>query len=113
MPVLKPAPEDGKGRTPGGGARPAGLTASNLEHILNMELTGVVVLADRGMRVEEVLNLRPGSIIEFPKSAEDMLDFQVNNRCIGRGETVKDGEKFGLQLKQINRVQDTVRALGM
>jgi flagellar motor switch protein FliN/FliY len=110
MPVLKGG-NGGDKPAPGGGARgPA--PAANLDHILNMELTAIVVLAERSMRVDDVLNLRPGSIVEFPKSAEDLMDFQINNRTIARGETVKDGEKFGLQIRQINRVQDTVRALG-
>lgn len=109
MPVLK-----GSGGTeePSPGPAKEGTPPATLDHILSIELVGVVVLAERSMRVEEVLNLHPGAIIEFPKSAEDLLDFQVNGRGIARGETVKDGEKFGLQIKQISRMQDTVRAMG-
>lgn len=108
MPVLKGPGDEGSPKRPAAGGPPP----ATVEHILNMDLVGVVVLAERPMRVEDVLNLRPGSIIEFPKSAEDLLEFQVNSRRIARGITVKDGEKFGLEIREIGTVQDTVRALG-
>lgn len=110
MPVLKGNGGDDAARPAGTGRHaPPRLP---VEHILHMDLIGVVVLAERAMRVDDVVNLRPGSIIEFPKSAEGLLDFQVNTRTIARGITVKDGEKFGLEIREIGRVQDTVRALG-
>ena len=36
----------------------------------------------------------------------------VNNRCIGHGEVVKVGDRFGLRIVEIGDVKDTLRKLG-
>lgn len=50
------------------------------------------------MTVGQVMRLAPGTIIELPKSAEERLDLLVNNKVIGRGDAVKVGENFGLEI---------------
>jgi flagellar motor switch/type III secretory pathway protein FliN len=45
------------------------------------------------------MNLVPGSIIEFRKSAEELLDLRVGDITIARGEAVIQNERFGLQIR--------------
>lgn len=73
----------------------------NIDAILRLEVPIVVRLGERPMRLGEVLNLAPGSIIELPKNAEAPLDILVNNKAVGVGRAVKVGENFGLRITAV------------
>ncbi len=81
-----------------GRASTSASTEQNQAQALKLEVPIIVRLAERIMRVSEVLDLAPGSIIELPKSAESELDLLVNNRPVGVGVAVKVGENFGLRV---------------
>lgn len=53
------------------------------------------------MRVRAILDLTPGSIVEFDTPASSELDLLANNHLIARGIAVKVGENFGLQVTQM------------
>jgi flagellar motor switch protein FliN/FliY len=84
-----------------GRASTAASTEQNHTQALKLEVPIIVRLAERTMRVSEVLDLAPGSIIELPKSAESELDLLVNNRPVGVGVAVKVGENFGLRVTHV------------
>ena len=84
----------------------------DLKRILKLQLPVIAVLAQKYMKMGEVLNLSVGSIIQLDKPSEDLLDLMVNDRRIGRGETVRIGENFGLQIVEIGPVAETIRKLG-
>lgn len=60
-----------------------------------------VRVAERLMRVRAILDLTPGSIVEFDTPASSELDLLANNHLIARGIAVKVGENFGLQVTQM------------
>lgn len=64
------------------------------------------------MRVRDVVDLTPGSIVELPKTAEEDLEVLVNNKPIGFGTAVKVGENFGVRVTFIGSLKDRIRALG-
>ncbi len=80
--------------------------------ILSLDVPVVVVLAERTMTVGEVLGLRPGTILEVDKTAEDDLSLRINNRDVGKGVAVKVGENFGLRIASIGSQEKRVEALG-
>ncbi len=84
----------------------------NLDRILSIELPIVVLLARKRMRVEEILRLIPGTVLEFDKPVTDPLDLLVNEQVIARGDTIKVGERLGLQVREIASPKETIRALG-
>jgi flagellar motor switch/type III secretory pathway protein FliN len=57
-----------------------------------------VTLASTQLPVRQVLELAPGSLIQFPKSCEEPLELEVGRRIIAQGEAIKIGEKFGLRI---------------
>jgi flagellar motor switch protein FliN/FliY len=69
--------------------------------IHGLEVPVIVLLAEKTMTVSQVMRLAPGTIIELPKSAEERLDLLVNNKVIGRGDAVKVGENFGLEITEM------------
>ena len=86
--------------------------ASNLRQILSLSVPIVVRLGARTMRVKEVMELVPGSIIELPKNAESELELLVNNRPIACGVACKVGENFGLRITCVGDVEERIAALG-
>jgi len=86
--------------------------ASNLRQILTLHVPIVVRLGSRTMRVGEVMDLVPGSIIELPKNAESELELLVNNRPIACGVACKVGENFGLRITCVGNVEERIAALG-
>ena len=84
----------------------------NLERILKIRLPVTVVLAERQMNMEEILNLSPGSVIEFERHHQQFLDLLINNKPVARGETVTVREKFGLRVREIGEIKDMIKSLG-
>lgn len=68
------------------------------QSLLRIKVPVVVTLASRKQPVARILDLGPGSILQFDKSCEDLLDIEVGGRCIARGEAVKVGDKFGIRI---------------
>jgi flagellar motor switch protein FliN/FliY len=85
---------------------------ADVKAILSLEVPLIVVLAERQMKVADVINLATGSIIELGKSAEDELTVQVANKAIGTGLAVKVGENFGVRLTYIGDLKSRIMALG-
>ena len=103
---VSPEPQEGSGQD---GQAP---TKSNLEHILSMKLPVIVRIAQKRMRIKEVLKLNLGSVVHFDQDAYQQIDLLVNNQVIGLGQPVKIGENFGLKVLQIGDITDTIRILG-
>lgn len=84
---------------------------ADLGEILKIEVPVVVRLGERRLRLSEVLDLAPGSIVELPQRAEDELSLLVNNREIGLGHAVKIGENFGVRISFVGDVAARLEAL--
>lgn len=69
--------------------------------LLKIKLPVTVTLASKKQPVEQITSLNPGSIIQFDKSCEEMLELGVGDQRIGRGEAVKVGDKFGLRITSL------------
>lgn len=87
-------------------------TDAFIRKILKIECPVSVTLAEKKMTLKEILNLSIGTIIEFDKRSDDLLDVVVNNCVIARGETVKVGENYGLQIKETVSIHTAIRSLG-
>jgi flagellar motor switch protein FliN len=60
-----------------------------------------VTLASTRLPVQRILELAPGSLIQFQKTCDEPLDLEVGRRRVAQGEAVKVGEKFGLRITAI------------
>lgn len=83
-----------------------------LRRILRLQVPMIVRLADKIMPFGEIMQLAPGAIIEFNKSVQEPLDLMINNKCIGSGQAVKVGEKFGIKVGMIASLRQMIRAMG-
>lgn len=66
--------------------------------LLRIKVPVIVTLATTKQPVRKILEIVPGSIIQFNKSCEEMLTVEVGNQEIAVGEAVKIGDKFGLRV---------------
>ena len=64
--------------------------------LLKVRVPVTVTLASAKYPVSQILELGPGSIIQFNKPCEDNLTLEVGDHAIAKGEAVKVGDKFGL-----------------
>jgi flagellar motor switch protein FliN/FliY len=69
--------------------------------LLRIPVPVIVTLAKKKQPLKKIVDLRPGSIIQFDKSCEEMLELEVNNQVVAEGECVKAGDKFGLRVTSI------------
>ena len=76
--------------------------------ILDLEFPLIVQIASRSMPVRDVVELEHGSIIEFPRSADEELQILVNNKIVGQGTAVKVGENFGVKISWIGDLAQCV-----
>lgn len=85
---------------------------TDVKTILKLKVPVIVTIGERKMCVDDVLALGPGAILELNKDSEDELELMVNNKPIGRGQAVKIGENFGIQINAIGTAQERIAALG-
>ncbi len=57
-----------------------------------------MTLAETKQSVREIMELVPGSILQFEKMCDETLRLEVGDQAIAEGETVKVGDKFGLRI---------------
>ena len=68
------------------------------ETLMHLPLTASVVLAEKTLKMQDVLGLKPGEVMEFPKQADDPLELRVSGRVVAEGTAVKLGDRFGLRI---------------
>jgi flagellar motor switch/type III secretory pathway protein FliN len=66
--------------------------------LLRIQVPVVVTLASTRRPVSSVLELAPGTILQFSKPCDDPLTLAVGGCDVAVGDTVKVGEKFGLKI---------------
>ncbi len=73
----------------------------NLSSLSKMPVQISVVLGRCKMKLHEILNIEPGSVIELDKRVDDLVEIFVNEKLIARGEIVVVENKVGVTLKEI------------
>ncbi|HVR85468.1 MAG TPA: FliM/FliN family flagellar motor switch protein, partial [Planctomycetota bacterium] len=86
---------------PGGQAGPAAPGPSLRESLLKLPVTATVVLAEKSVKLQDVMALKAGDVMEFGRSADDPLELRVSGRSIARGTAVRIGDQFGLKVMSV------------
>jgi flagellar motor switch protein FliN len=87
---------------------PAGATGessravpANLDLLLDVELDASLRFGQREMPLREILELRPGSVIELDRNLQEPAELLVAGRVIARGEVVTVDGNYGLRITDI------------
>lgn len=109
----RPRPTSAAGRDRAAGeVKSADELPAYARSLLHIELPVMVTLAQKRQPLARILELVPGSIIQFDKSCEDPLCLEVAGRPLALGEAVKVGEKFGLRITAMIVPGERFRPLG-
>jgi flagellar motor switch protein FliN/FliY len=73
----------------------------NFDLVRDVELTVKIELGRTRMRLEDVLRLGPGALVELDRLAGDPVDVFVADRLVARGEVVVLNEKFAVRLTEV------------
>ena len=82
-----------------GGAAPG--VPGDIGLLMDIPLQVSVELGRTQLRIRNVLELVPGSIIELERLAGEPVDVLVNGRQLARGEVVVIDEEFGIRITEI------------
>ncbi|MET0388837.1 MAG: flagellar motor switch protein FliN [Polyangiales bacterium] len=85
---------------------------SPVDRILDLPLTIHVELGHRRMRVDDLLQVAVGSVIELDTAAGAPLGIYANQTLIAQGEAVVVGEHYGVRVTEILTPSERVRKLG-
>lgn len=69
--------------------------------LLQIRVPVKVTLASKKQPVARILEMGPGSILQFNKSCDEVLSLEVGTQQIALGEAVKVGDRFGMRISQI------------
>lgn len=83
-----------------------------LARILGILVPVSAVLAERLLPVEAILQIRPGTILEFDVPFGSDLSIRIGDHMLGHGQAVKVGEHFGLRVTAIETVRQRIEAMG-
>ncbi len=73
-----------------------------LRYFFDIPMKVTIQLANRTMKVRDILRLQPNSIIELPKSAGENVDILMNEKLIAFGEVMQLEGRAGIRLTDFN-----------
>jgi len=80
--------------------------------LLKIKVPVMVTLARKKQMLGRIVEIGPGTIIQFSKGCDQPLDLEVNGEHIGQGEAVKVGDKFGLRVSAMKMPDERFKKLG-
>ncbi len=69
--------------------------------VLKIRVPVAAVLARARRPIKAILELGIGSVIQFDKSCDELLELELDRTIIALGEAVKVGDKFGVRLSSV------------
>ena len=73
----------------------------SLESLGDIELDVTLELGRAEITIEELLQLREGSVVPLDKAAGDPIDILANGRLVARGEVIVVDDKFGVRICEV------------
>ena len=80
--------------------------------LLKVSVPLSVTLASKKQRLSDITQLVPGSILQFDKSCDEMLELRVANETIAVGEAVKVKDNFGLRVTCMTLPSERFQSIG-
>jgi flagellar motor switch protein FliN/FliY len=92
----------------------ADIVARSIDLLMDVELDATLRFGAREMRLQEVLALGPGDVIELDRHVVDPVDLIVGDKIVARGEVVLVNGSFGLRVTEVSTPQlrlESIRCL--
>ena len=103
------APSDSDSPAP---ASPGNVASElDIDFLLDVQLNIQVEVGRSQIRIEDLLELDQGSIVELKSAIGEPLDVRVNEKLVARGEIVVINDKFAVRITDIISPDDRFAAL--
>lgn len=76
-------------------------SASDLEAVFDVPVSVSAVLGRTKIEVGDLMNMKPGTVLELDRRVGEAIDIYVNDRLVARGEVVLVEEKLGVTMTEI------------
>ena len=99
-----PSTRPGNAAPPASASEPAAAAlegAGKLDLLMDVELDVTLRFGGRNMRLSEILELGPGSVIELDRNVEEPADLLLDGKLIARGEVVVVDGNYGLRVLEV------------
>jgi flagellar motor switch protein FliN/FliY len=83
----------------------------NLDLVLDVPVSVSIEIGRTEVNIKQLLELRPGSIVELDRYAGEPLDVFVNGTLVAHGEVAVTHEKFGIRLTDVISPSERVKKL--
>ncbi len=82
-----------------------------MDMVLDIPVRLSVELGRTRMPIKDILQLKPGSVVELDTLAVDLVDVLVNGHLIAQGEIVVVNDKFGIRLIDVVTAAERIKRL--
>ncbi len=89
----------------------AGRAGPEWRRVLSASVELRAIMAERGLSIREVLQMRPGAVIQFERRPSDPIRLEAGGRPFATGAPVRVGDRVGIQIASVQDPQKTVRNL--
>ena len=90
------------------GAEENGEIFHSVKFIEDVPLIVIVEIGRTEMEVQNVLNLKKGSMVVFEKIVGEPMDIVVGDQLMARGEIVVVNERYGVRISEVTRPDEKV-----
>ena len=80
----------------------------SVKFIEDVPLIVIVEIGRTVMEVQNVLNLKRGSMVVFEKIVGEPMDIVVGDQLMARGEIVVVNERYGVRISEVTRPDEKV-----
>ena len=80
----------------------------SVKFIEDIPLIVIVEIGRTVMEVQNVLNLKKGSMVVFEKIVGEPMDIVVGDQLMARGEIVVVNERYGVRISEVTRPDEKV-----
>lgn len=99
-------------------SQPAGIDAGLRQlpqyarSLLKIKVPVAVTLATSREPISRIVELTPGTIIQFSKLCDELMTLEVGNHPVADGEAVKVGDKYGIRITRMTMPDEQFEAIG-
>ena len=80
----------------------------SIKFIEDVPLIVIVEIGRTVMEVQNVLNLKIGSMVVFEKIVGEPMDIVVGDQLMARGEIVVVNERYGVRISEVTRPDEKI-----
>ena len=86
-------------------------SAANLDLLLDVLLEATLRFGQKEMQLREILELRPGSVVELNRRIQEPAELLVSGRVVARGDVVIVDGNYGLRITDITQPHQRLESL--